>query len=425
MADRSGTAIMDSVVNFLDRLRQSAIAEQSVLEEVGGVIILLVVCWLSLVGARRWIVLGIERVVGRTETDWDDALQRSGLFDRLAPLLPALIAWYGVALLPLPHENIGIVVRRVASALMILVTVRCIAAFLNATNDIYSRNPEHRDRPIKGYLQVVTIIIHLIGVILVLSVLMDKSPWLFLSGIGALTAVLLLVFRDTLLSLVASILLTSNNMLHVGDWIEMPQYGADGNVIDIALHTVKVQNFDKTITTIPTYQLINSSFRNWRGMSRAGGRRIMRSIYIDIGTIRFLDAEQVEKFSRVRLLSEYIRKKQEELVAYNTRDGVDREMRANLRTLTNIGTFRAYAGRYLANHPDIHKRMTLLVRQLAPTSQGLPIEIYCFTMTTDWNEYEAIQADIFDHLLSVLPEFGLRAFQNPAGRDIADLASAG
>ncbi len=408
---------MDSVRAALERLDLQLPAWGDLLSEIGGGVLLLFLAWFSLWIARRWIVGGIERLTLRSETHWDNALHEAGLFYRLAPIAPAMVAWYGAPLVPHLNDDVGLVIRRVALSVMIVVGMRSVAAFLNAVNDIYSRNPANRDRPIKGYLQVATILGYLVAIILVLSVLMDQSPLLFLSGIGALTAVLLLVFRDTLLSLVASISLTGNDMIHVGDWIEMPQYGADGDVVDIALHTVKVQNFDKTITTIPTYQLINSSFKNWRGMSRSGGRRIKRAILIDIGSISFLEDDAVERFASFELLGDYIRDKTNELDEHNQREGVDMDLRANRRVLTNIGTFRAYAQRYLAARSDIHERMTSMVRQLAPSSEGLPIEIYCFTTTTDWGRYEAIQADIFDHLLSILPEFGLRAFQNPTGRD--------
>ncbi len=409
---------MDSIKEFFTDISPETFLQSQTLWEVGSVIGLLVTCWFALALAKRAIHGWLGKLIQLSDTVWDDALHREGVFSRLAPLLPALIAWYGAPLIPHPHENVEIVLRRCALALMIFVGVRSLAAFLTAANAIYSRNPANRDRPIKGYLQVATIITHLIAAILILSVMMDRSPWLFLSGIGALTAVLLLVFRDTLLSLVASISLTGNDMIHVGDWIEMPQYQADGDVIDIALHTVKIQNFDKTITTIPTYQLLNSSFKNWRGMSQSGGRRIKRSIQIDIGSVRFLTDEEIGRFATFDLLGEYIAAKKEELANYNSREGIDSTIPANARNLTNLGTFRAYLERYLASHPKIHGSMTRIVRQLAPTAEGLPIEIYCFTRTTKWAEYEAIQGDIFDHVLALLSEFDLRIYQSPAGMDI-------
>jgi miniconductance mechanosensitive channel len=235
--------------------------------------------------------------------------------------------------------------------------------------------------------------------------------------------VLLLVFKDTILSLVASVQLTGNDMIRVGDWIEMPKYGADGDVVDIALHTVKVQNWDKTITTIPTHKLIEDSFKNWRGMSLAGGRRIKRSVFIDVNTIRFLEPGDIESFEKYALLQDYVEQKHQDIESYNS-NARDRAINANIRRLTNVGTFRAYIYNYLKNHPQIHKRMTLLVRQLDPTPQGLPIEIYCFTTTTEWNAYEDIQSDLMDHLFALAPDFGLRIFQNPSGQDVRQLANS-
>jgi miniconductance mechanosensitive channel len=259
---------------------------------------------------------------------------------------------------------------------------------------------------------------------MIVAAVLDRSPLLLLSGFGAMTAILLLVFKDTILSLVASVQLTAQDMVRVGDWIEMPQFGADGDVVDVQLHTIKVQNWDKTITTIPTHRLISDSFKNWRGMSQSGGRRIKRPIFIDVSTIRKQTEEEVERFTRFALLKDYIKTKEQELADYNAALEVEVDAEVNQRRLTNIGTFRAYAFNYLKNHPRIRKDMTLLVRQLAPGPEGLPLEIYCFTTTTAWAEYEDIQSDIFDHLLAIVPEFGLRLFQKPAGSDLASLRQA-
>ena len=236
-----------------------------------------------------------------------------------------------------------------------------------------------------------------------------------------MTAVLLLIFKDTILSLVASVQLTAQDLVRVGDWIEVPQFGADGDVVDVELHTIKVQNWDKTITTIPTHRLISDSFRNWRGMSQSGGRRIKRSLNLDAASVRFLTPEEVDKFKRFALLQDYIAGKQDDLLRHNEGLGY-RADGVNQRRLTNIGTFRAYVYNYLSARPDIRKDMTLLVRQLAPGANGIPLELYCFTATTAWSEYEGIQGDIFDHLMAIVPEFGLRLFQKPAGSDVAALA---
>ena len=268
-------------------------------------------------------------------------------------------------------------------------------------------------------MQVVSILVYLLAGLLILAALMNRSPWIFVSGIGAMTAVLLLVFRDTILSLVASIQIASNDMIRVGDWIEMPDLGADGDVMEVALHTVKVQNWDKTITTIPTHRLISESFKNWRGMSASGGRRIKRSVALDLQSVRFLTDDEIARFEQWSLLRDYIAVKRAELAEANTQPDLNPETRADLRRLTNIGTLRAWIWATLRNHPDIHQTgHTLLVRQLAAGPQGVPIEVYCFSNNTDWIAYEDIQADLFDRILAMVPEFGLRVFQEPAGSDL-------
>jgi miniconductance mechanosensitive channel len=312
-------------------------------------------------------------------------------------------------------------------AVLVLVIVLAADGLLSAANDVYQLRPDAKSRPIKGYLQIVKIVLYIVAGIVVLSLLVNRSPLVFLGGFGAMTAVLLLVFRDTILSLVASITLTQNDMIAVGDWIEMPKYGADGDVIDIALHTVKVQNWDKTITTIPTHQLMADSFKNWRGMSLSGGRRIKRSIHLDLNTIRFLTPDEIERLERFELLRDYLQEKQDELGRYQTEkeQEVEGEVVPTPRRLTNVGTFRAYLVRYLRHHPEVHQDMTLIVRQLPPGPTGLPLEIYTFSRDTNWTNYEGIQADIFDHILAMIPEFGLRVYQNPSGADLSRLAESG
>jgi len=340
---------------------------------------------------------------------------------RLARIVPAFIVYQGVQAVPHLPPAVMLVTRNVAAAFIILTVVMAMAAALTLANTIYSRRPEAASRPIKGYLQVVKIVLFVLATILILATLIDRSPLLLLSGMGAMAAILMLVFKDTILSLVASVQLTSNDMLRVGDWIEMPELNADGDVIDIALHTVKVQNWDKTITTIPTWRLISESFKNWRGMEESGGRRIMRALLIDQASVRFLEPEERERMRRFALIDDYLEDKQGELEAWNAtlveagRDPV------NARRVTNLGTFRAYVAAYLKAHSGINQSMTQMVRQLAPTPQGLPLEIYGFTATTSWIAYEGIQSDIFDHLIAILPEFGLQLYQQPSGRDVARL----
>ena len=333
------------------------------------------------------------------------------------------MVYAGIELLPNISAEVEAFVRNLTSAYMIVVVAITVVAVLNAVNDIYETNPQARQRPIKGFIQLVQLAVMIMGGLLFIAALLDRSPVLLLSGFGAMTAVLLLVFKDTLLSLVASVQLTAQDMVRVGDWIEVPQFGADGDVVDVELHTIKVQNWDKTITTIPTHRLISDSFKNWRGMSASGGRRIKRALYLDASSIHFLSDEESEHCKRFMLLEEYIAGKEGELTKYNRElagaSSEERNAAVNMRRLTNIGTFRAYALRYLKQHPKIHRGMTLMVRQLPPGPQGVPIELYCFTNTTDWGEYEDIQADIFDHLLAIVPEFGLRLFQEPAGTEFS------
>ena len=404
------------------------------------------VAWLSDALAKRYLLGAISRVVRRTEFTWDDALQRRLVFRRLAHLAPAMVLYYGIPLAPGLPEELGQVLQRGAMAVMVLVLALAADAFLSAVNDIYATRPHANTRPIKGYLQIVKIVLYIAAGIVVLSLLVDRSPVVFLSGFGALTAIILLVFRDTILSLVASITLTQNDMLAVGDWIEMPKYGADGDVVDIALHTVKVQNWDKTITTIPTHQLISDSFKNWRGMKQAGGRRISRSFRLDLNSIRFLTDDEIRRFRRYELLEDYFRQKLEEIEAFNARKRREEEgseleapedepregdtgspgslpVIPNLRRLTNVGTLRAYIVSYLKQHPGLRRDMTLMVRQLEPGPDGLPMQIYVFSNDTNWVSYEGIQADVFDHIFAIIPEFGLRVFQTPSGQDLARLTS--
>jgi miniconductance mechanosensitive channel len=391
------------------------------LPTVAALLLLAIVAWVADVVVKRVMLGVITRIARRTEATWDDALAESRIFHRLAWLMPALVVHYGIRLVPGLSEPFTRVVGNVVSAWTAFAVAMAIVALFDAINRIYEQRPESRERPIKGFLQLAQIGVLIVGGILVVSSLIDRSPVVLLSGLGAMTAVLLIVFKDTLLSLAASIQLTSQKVIQVGDWLELPQFGADGDVIDVALYTITVQNWDKTITVIPTHRVMSDSFKNWRGMQEAGGRRIKRSILIDLNSIRFLTAEEVERFKQFRLLEDYLEEKQAELDRYNAAIGVDSTSEVNLRRLTNIGTLRAYIVNYLRRHPDIHDDMTLIVRQLQPGDDGLPIEIYCFTNDTNWVKYEGIQSDLFDHVCAIVPEFGLRLFQRPSGADITTL----
>ena len=392
------------------------------LPDITVVLILLLTALLGYVIAHRLLDIGLRAVAKYSTYTWSDALIKNGVGKRLAQLFPAFTIHMGVNFLPSIDAGLESFVMNLTSAYMMVVATITIIAVLNAANDIYESNPEARQRPIKGFIQLLQLAVVILGGLLFIAALLDQSPVLLLSGFGAMTAVLLLVFKDTLLSLVASVQLAAQDMVRVGDWIEVPQLGADGDVVDMELYTVTVQNFDKTITTIPTQRLITDSFKNWRGMSSSGGRRIKRALHIDASSIHFISEQDVNDYRRFSLLEDYLTGKNDELKKYNqtmvgaTADESDAAV--NMRRLTNIGTFRAYAWRYLKEHPRIRKDMTLLVRQLAP-DDGIPIELYCFTNTVKWTEYEDIQADIFDHLLAIMPEFGLQLFQRPAGKEFS------
>jgi miniconductance mechanosensitive channel len=372
----------------------------------------------------------LVRVIGRavrlSPSKWDDALLGTGVTSRIAHIIPALIVYYGITFVSGLPENLVMVVRSVASAYVVLTISLALASLLNAVNALYEqRDPERaRARPIKGYLQLIKIVIFLIAAILVIATLFNRDPLLLLSGLGAMTAVLMLVFKDTLLSLVASVQLSTHDMLRVGDWIAMPQLNADGYVIDISLHTVKVQNWDKTITTIPTWRLISESYKNWRGMFESGGRQIQRSLHIDQTSIRFLTDAERERLRKFVLLRDYLARKDAEIEAHNEKLIAEGADPVNVRRLTNIGTFRAYVQAYIEAHPGINPQMFRLVRQRQPGPTGLPLEIYCYTAKTAWADYEGIQADIFDHLYAILPEFGLRVFQQPSGADVSRALAA-
>ncbi|HEY8519845.1 MAG TPA: mechanosensitive ion channel domain-containing protein [Gammaproteobacteria bacterium] len=389
------------------------------LPPLAGLAVLALVALAADLVVRRLLLRAVRALVRRTRLAWDDALTRNDVLGRLAQIVPALIVLSGVHLVPDLDEGAARVIRNVASAYVVLMLTLALSALLGAANRIYETYPISRARPLKGFVQVLQLVVFVLGGVMVVATLMERSPLLLLSGLGAMTAILMLVFKDTLLGLVASVQLTAHDMVRVGDWIEMPQVGADGDVLEVSLHTVKVQNWDKTITTIPTYKMISESFKNWRGMSEWGGRRIKRAIYLDQASIRFLDERETEHFKRFALLRDYVTAKTEELERHYASLGEAGREPVNRRRLTNVGTFRAYVFHYLKAHPRINDRMTLLVRQLPPGPEGLPIEIYCFTSTVVWAEYENIQSDVFDHILAIVPEFGLRLFQRPAGADVA------
>jgi len=364
----------------------------------------------------RFAVLRIlTGVAERWKAQWYSAFLARGVFKRLIAVAPGVVVYWLAALWLTPVSPAAFALRILAQFWMMLFGLLSFYSVLDAVVDIYNTLPFARQLPIRSFVQVVKIVVFVVFGIVSISLLLGKSPTLLISGMGAMTAVLMLVFKDPILGFVAGIHLSANRMLAVGDWLEMPKYNADGDVIDITLTTVKVQNWDKTITTIPTYALISDSFKNWRGMTETGGRRIKRSMFIDMTSIRFLNQDDIERLSKAQLLTDYIRNKIEEIERHNREHCIDPSSPANGRRLTNIGTFRAYLLAYLKQHPGIHQNLLMIVRQLQPTPEGLPMEIYAFTSDTAWVAYEGVQSDIFDHILAVI------VYQMPSGNDLCTL----
>jgi miniconductance mechanosensitive channel len=383
--------------------------------------ILLLLAIISYWITKRFMVRLIEMVFKRSKNTWDDALVQHGFVQRLSYLMPIVVIYLSADFL-LPRQALAPeFFKRFAMVFFVLAGVWMLDSVLLAIRDIYDKSDMASRRPIRGYLDVLKITAYIMAGIFIVSILTNKSPWGVLSILGGFTVVLMLVFKDTILGFVASIQLSGHDMVRIGDWIEMPKYGADGDVIDVSIHTVKVRNWDKTITTIPTYGLVSDAFKNWRGMSESGGRRIKRALHIDMSSVKFCTDEMLERFKKFDLINDYITRKQEEINKYNKEHGTDTFQLINGRRQTNIGVFRAYTIAYLKNHPKIHQNMTFLVRHLEPTQHGLPVQIYVFSNDQAWANYEAIQADIFDHLLAAVPEFELRVFQNPTGYDFAKI----
>ena len=407
-------------VNFL----QLGFSEKVVDALVRGSLFIVVLClsWFTFKIVQGPLNRSLERLSRITNLQWDNVLVEKHVFQRLLNFIPLILIYLltspilvGTELLQLSQTLINV--------LFLIAAMLTIDALLNALLAIYGSSAISKEISITPFVQVLKLGLYFVSGILLLSLLLQKTPLYFLSGLGALTAVLLFVFKDILMGFVAGIQLIANKMVAPKDWIEMPKYGADGDVIEITLTTVKVQNFDNTITTIPTYALINESFKNWRNMNLSGGRRIKRYVNIDLSSIKFCDSEMLERFTKIQLISKDIQDRQAEIKDYNDKNNVDESTFVNGRRLTNIGVFRSYVEAYLMQHPKINNKMTFLIRQLSPRENGLPIEIYVFCKETNWNIYEAVQADIFDHILAVVPEFKLRVFQEPSGFDFQKLSN--
>lgn len=370
---------------------------------------------------KKFISAIISRIVRRTTFVWDDILLKNKVFHRFSHIVPALIIYYSCPFVLKGYPEWISIVRSMVYIYMIVMAMLIISAFLKSLNEIYMMNPASKDRPIRGFLQVINIFNYSIGFILILSIILQKDPSYFLTGLGALAAVLMLVFKDTLLGLVAGIQLSANEMVKLGDWVVMPSKNADGIVKEITLHTVKVENWDKTLAMIPSYAMVSESFINYRGMEEAKARRIKRSLFFDINTVRFLTLDEINELKNIGLIREYLDQKLNEIEQYNKNLPFDPQKPINGRWLTNIGTFRIYAQEYIKSKDFIRKDMNHMVRQLPPTEHGIPLEVYAFSSIIEWQAFEKAQADIFDHLMAVVPIFYLRIYQNPTGNDFAKL----
>ena len=405
-------------LNFIADIR-SELSHFPWLETLLALIVLVLFAALANFIAKRVIVRGIRYLVTKLKTSNQSIFAEHSIIRRLANLVPALVVMNGVTTIPHLSPKLIMFIQMGAQAFIFLTIALTISEALNIFNLIYQRNPKSRNKPIKGYLQLIKLILFVVCGLMILGTFLKKDVFTLLAGFGAMAAILMLVFQNTILSLVASVQIASYDMVRIGDWIEMPSLNADGDVIDMSLHTVTVQNFDKTFTTIPTNKLVTDTFRNWRGMSNAGCRRIKRSLFLDQSSVHFMSDEEQQKLKEFLLLDQYLDAKQSEIEDFNKH--LSNQSRYNQRRLTNLGTFRAYVEFYLKQHQGIAQNQTLLVRQLQPISEGLPLEIYAFANTTAWASYEAIQSDIFDHLIAIIPEFGLRIYQAPSGHDFQNL----
>jgi miniconductance mechanosensitive channel len=365
-----------------------------------------------------FIIRVIKRIASKTAGNWDDALLEHKFFQRMAFLIPGILIYQSIPVTLDGFPGFIATAQKLTHLFIIIVFLFIINSFLNAVYAMYQKSEFARYHPIRGYIQIGKIIVFIVVFLLTLSLLFNQSPLYLLTGLGAFSAVLLLIFKDPILGFVGGLQLSANDMLRQGDWISMPNSGAEGTVLEISLTTVKVQNFDKTISTLPTYSLVSESFQNYRGMEDSGVRRLKRSISIDMSSVKFCTQEMLDKFRKITILQDYIDRTEAELENYNKENNIDNSVFINGHRQTNIGVFRAYLEEYLAHHPRVDKSSDLLVRQLQPNSSGIPIEVYAFTLETGFIRYEKVQSDIFDHILAIVPQFELRVFQSPTGEDL-------
>ena len=415
---------MEQVTGFINEILLSWGFSQSWADDLTSGIILVVILAIAFLGdaiCRHIILTAVARLVKKTKATWDDIVFDRKVLTHVSHLVAPILLYI---LLPLAISNLGLLsfIQRICMIYIIAVFLKFISSLLTALFHVYSEKEQFRDRPLKGLLQTVQVILFFIGGIIIVSILIDKSPMVLLTGLGASAAVLMLVFKDSIMGFVSGIQLSANNMLRVGDWIQMPKYGADGTVIEVTLNTVKVRNWDNTITTIPPYALVSDSFQNWRGMQESGGRRIKRSIRIDMNSVKFCTPEMLAKYKKIQLLKDYIEETEKVIEDYNKEHGIDNSILVNGRRQTNLGVFRAYLTNYLKSLPTVNQDLTCMVRQLQPTEQGIPLELYFFSAIKAWVPYEGVQADVFDHVLAIIPEFDLHVFQKPTGEDFRELS---
>ena len=386
------------------------------MDESVALVLILLLAFTADAICRKVLLKVVARIVRQTKATWDDILFDHSVMVHLSRLVAPIVIYL---CMPVVFEGASVMdfVRRLCLIYIIIVFLSFLNSFLKAAYAVYSEKESLRDRPLKGLFQTVQVLMWFVGGVVIVAELINKDPLGILAGLGASAAVLKLVFKDSNMGVVSGVQLSANDMLKVGDWITMPKYGANGYVIEVTLNTVKVRNFDNTITTIPPYLLVSDSFQNWRGMRESGGRRIKRSINIDMSSIRFCTPEMLEKYRRIQLLKDYIDRTEEAVREYNEENHIDNNVLVNGKRQTNLGVFRAYLTAYLKSLPVVNTELNCMVRHLQPTDHGLPVELYFFTTVKDWIPYESVQADVFDHVLAIIPEFGLRVFQSPSGAD--------
>lgn len=412
-------------MEYITKWTSSILSSLGIKPEVAGVtdqilivLTILIVAYLADVICRRGVVRVVRKVTQRTKAKWDDLLLNDQVMNNLCHIIPPVIIYVFIPIAFPYNQEVLAFIHNICLIYIVAVSLRFTNIFLGVLFELSNQREELRNRPLKGVYQIIQVGLFFVGIILIISILIDKSPKDLFVGLGASAAILMLVFKDTIMGLVSGVQLSANDMLRPGDWITMPKYGADGTVIEVTLNTVKVRNFDNTITTLPPYALVSDSFQNWRGMRESGGRRVKRSINIDMTSICFCDHDMLMKFKKIVLLKDYIEETEEDVCRHNEELGIDDSVMVNGRHQTNLGVFRAYLERYLKSLPTVNTELTYMVRQLQPTEKGIPMEVYFFAAEKDWVPYEKIQADVFDHVLAVIPEFGLRVFQNPSGSDV-------